>query len=40
MMMKEALEGISKHLLGLLVSAEGPVKKFSHLECVSKIIKL
>lgn len=33
---------MSKHLLGLLVSAEGPVKKkkFSHLECASKIIKL
>lgn len=27
---------MSEHLLGLLVSAEGPVKKFSHLDCVSK----
>lgn len=31
---------MSKHLLGLLVGAEGPVKKFSHLECASKRIKL
>ncbi len=32
MMMEEVGREMSKHLLGLLVSAKGPVKKFSHLE--------